>query len=296
MIAVGSYLLASTLLKFSLAIFFLRLAYRRWQRFLVIGTAIFYVPILLAFITTFFAQCGFPVPLDFLSRNCQARAPWVEPLNYTFAAYSVLSDWIFTLSPVLHVWQSKRIRGWHLVSIIGLILLGVLGSIAAIIRIPYLPDSRLGPQVLWTQGKVLTLLLSEVALGTTAISLATIKPLLARWSTRLSFTRGRPAGLKKGAINGQFKQPGWKMMERELVQPGTMILGDATAFKNLGVLPDVSFDESYEESFSSSQKSDWLEEPYTTAKSKYLETISEIEPLGQIGLLDASAEREQSFA
>ncbi|TIA04513.1 hypothetical protein D6C83_08850, partial [Aureobasidium pullulans] len=104
----GIYILTTITLKISLAIFFLRIVVRKWQRRVIyVATGVYTIfGIAFAFIAVF--QCG--VPTHFLIKEAAGECipdRILQPLNYVHASLNAASDWTFACLPVFVLWNSK---------------------------------------------------------------------------------------------------------------------------------------------------------------------------------------------
>lgn len=173
-----AYLVQGVCLKFALATFFLRFVCIKWQRHTIIAAVIIYAIYTLAFMLVTIFECGPPLNLSKGDHsNC---LPWstLGTLTYISASLNAIVDWMLTLTPVLVI-IDLQIPSREKVSVCILILLGTLGSIVSVARIPlvatlkYSIDRYNAHNVL----AISFMSIAECALGTIAISLAAIRPL-----------------------------------------------------------------------------------------------------------------------
>lgn len=104
-------------------------------------------------------------------------------MGYAHGALNALTDWVFPILAIQFLVRTK-LSAMAKVSCCGILLLAVIGSVASIVRTVYIPE--LGPSgniysrselpLIWT--------LVEGALGIIAASLATLRPLFQRCSSR----------------------------------------------------------------------------------------------------------------
>ncbi|KAK6007649.1 hypothetical protein QM012_004463 [Aureobasidium pullulans] len=173
----GLYILTTVTLKISLAIFFLRIVIRPWQRKVIYTVTVVYsvFATVFAFIAVF--QCG--IPTNFLIKEATGvciKDDILQPLNYVHSLLNAISDWTFACLPVFVLWNAKIPRSAKISS--GLLLsLGAVGSIISLIRIAYIPGLKTGPAFFTNAINIGVLSLTEPGLGMVAACLATLRPL-----------------------------------------------------------------------------------------------------------------------
>ena len=173
----GLYILTTVALKISLAIFFLRIVVRQWQRRVIwIVTAIYTIyATAFAFVAVF--QCG--IPTNFLIKEAVGiciKDDVLQPLNYIHASLNAISDWTFAFLPIFVLWNSQMPRSAKISA--GLLLsLGAVGSIISLVRIAYIPGLKTGPAFFTNAIDIGVFSLIEPAIGLNAACLATLRPL-----------------------------------------------------------------------------------------------------------------------
>lgn len=173
----GLYILTTLALKISLAIFFLRIVVRSWQRRVIwIVTAIYTIyATAFAFVAVF--QCG--IPTNFLIKEAVGvciKDDVLQPLNYVHASLNAISDWTFAFLPIFVLWNSQMPRSAKISA--GLLLsLGAVGSIISLVRIAYIPGLKTGPAFFTDAIDIGVFSLIEPAIGLNAACLATLRPL-----------------------------------------------------------------------------------------------------------------------
>lgn len=173
----GLYILTTVALKISLAIFFLRIVVRQWQRRVIwVVTAIYTIyATAFAFVAVF--QCG--IPTNFLIKEAVGiciKDDVLQPLNYIHASLNAISDWTFAFLPVFVLWNSQMPRSAKISA--GLLLsLGAVGSIISLVRIAYIPGLKTGPAFFTDAINIGVFSLIEPAIGLNAACLATLRPL-----------------------------------------------------------------------------------------------------------------------
>ncbi|KAG9664199.1 hypothetical protein KCU64_g834, partial [Aureobasidium melanogenum] len=202
------YIMTSMFLKLSLAVFFLRIVVAKWQRFIIIiGTSIFCLFTLAFFFVAVF-QCG--PPSQFLLNNAKGKClPWsvTGPLNYIHGTLNAMTDWIFVSLPMLVIRNANMNRKGK-ASVIGVLAIGVFGSVASIVRLYYIKDIHPGAssatEFFSKAATIAIVSIIELGLGVTAACLATLRPLfksLVDYSQRSSdYTRGTVGKDKSSAM------------------------------------------------------------------------------------------------
>ncbi|KAG9569467.1 hypothetical protein KCU71_g4620, partial [Aureobasidium melanogenum] len=202
------YIMTSMFLKLSLAVFFLRIVVAKWQRFIIIiGTSIFCLFTLAFFFVAVF-QCG--PPSQFLLNNAKGKClPWsvTGPLNYIHGTLNAMTDWIFVSLPILVIRNANMNRKGK-ASVIGVLAIGVFGSVASIVRLYYIKDIHPGAssatEFFSKAATIAIVSIIELGLGVTAACLATLRPLfksLVDYSQRSSdYTRGTVGKDKSSAM------------------------------------------------------------------------------------------------
>ncbi|CAD0105760.1 unnamed protein product [Aureobasidium uvarum] len=169
------YIMTSLFLKLSLAVV------AKWQRYtIIIGTSIFSLFTLAFFFVAVF-QCG--PPSQFLLNNAKGKClPWsvTGPLNYIHGTLNAITDWIFVSLPMLVIRNANMNRKGK-ASVIGVLAIGVLGSVASVVRLYYIKDIHPGASSATEFfSKAATIAIAsiiEIGLGITAACMATLRPL-----------------------------------------------------------------------------------------------------------------------
>jgi len=173
----GLYILTTVALKISLAIFFLRIVVRQWQRRVIWITTAIYTIYATAFAFVAVFQCG--IPTNFLIKEAVGiciKDDVLQPLNYIHASLNAVSDWTFAFLPVFLLWNSQMPRSAKISA--GLLLsLGAVGSIISLVRIAYIPGLKTGPAFFTNAINIGVFSLIEPAIGLNAACLATLRPL-----------------------------------------------------------------------------------------------------------------------
>lgn len=175
------YLMTTAFLKLSLAVFFLRILLEKWQRrVIIISTAIFSVYTFAFFFVAVF-QCGNPA-MYLLHKVQGTCVPWrvLAPLNYIHGVMNALTDWVFVSLPILVV-RKANMRGRDKASVMLVLTLGVLGSVASVVRLFYIKDLHAGDSSatsFFSNASTIAIAsIVEPGMGIMAACLATLRPL-----------------------------------------------------------------------------------------------------------------------
>ncbi|KAK8131839.1 hypothetical protein PG999_000012 [Apiospora kogelbergensis] len=208
-----SYVVGSTLIKFVAGLLLLRLfAGQRWQRITIIFLMVLVglVQIFYLFIAIF--QC---TPVPFYWYRYTAGTPvtghCLNPTLATIPTYvsiflGVVSDWFLALLPITLVRKIEMERKAK-ISIVGILAIGSMASLANVVRIPYAKQLLSSPDYLHNFTDLAIWSIIECALGLTATSLATLRPLFVRInmlasSQVLSTFRSRPRTSRRNNSTG----------------------------------------------------------------------------------------------
>ncbi|KAF1352004.1 hypothetical protein BDV97DRAFT_137031 [Delphinella strobiligena] len=178
----GVYILSTITFKISLAIFFLRIVDQRWQRQVIYASAILCTIIGTSWFFLAVFQCGNPA--DFVANEnagkCLAFNKVLAPWNYLHGILNTITDWTFAMIPI-HVVRKAKISTRAKASVIGILVLGVAGSITSLARLAYIHVLGEGYHNFYTKAPPLAITsIIELGFGITAASMATLRPLLAR--------------------------------------------------------------------------------------------------------------------
>ncbi|GAB7340459.1 hypothetical protein MBLNU457_6886t1 [Dothideomycetes sp. NU457] len=192
------------MLKVSLAIFFLRVVNKKWQRWVIYTSVGIYCTFGTAWLFIALFQCGNPA--NYLAAQLSPHPACLDyktvlgPLNYLHSALNAVTDWVFAIIPIFVVRSTQMTRQAR-ISVIAILLLGVVGSVCSIVRIAYVDVLGVGFGVKLLQQAPTFAILScvEVGLGITSISCATLRPLFQKYlnlsrSTQSSGRYGRQTG------------------------------------------------------------------------------------------------------
>jgi len=173
------YLFDQIAVKLALATFFLRIVNEQWQRRVIQISTTIYTLYAVGYSIFAIFHCGKPSAHHFQEgpRTC---VPWhvIGTLNYIGAVNNCILDLILIAMPihtVLRVQMNARAK----LSVCGLILLGLVGTVISIARIPLVPGLRLTGSL--DNFRIIVPIalcsLSESGIGIITMSLAALRPL-----------------------------------------------------------------------------------------------------------------------
>ncbi|KAE9963457.1 hypothetical protein BLS_001662 [Venturia inaequalis] len=186
------YILTTTLLRFAVGAFLLRVATKNLHRRIIYACFAVNVVFNIYFLSFTVFQC---TPVDgFWTRMRGTKEVVCHPeiaVNSTYAssAVSATIDWIFGLLPIwiIENLQINRRRKIALGAIMGL---GAVASVAPIVRIPYTISLAHSDDFLWSTVDASIWSSVEPGIGLIAISLAALRPLFASMLAGFSTGRG----------------------------------------------------------------------------------------------------------
>jgi len=125
-------------------------------------------------------RCGVPDPVAVIFSRTDCAVNWdvLYPLYITAAAFNAICDWVFALIAIALVASTRKMKTGARCSVCFVILLAIAGSMVSIVRFPFLEGWKSGPDFLDVQGFATMLSVVEIEIGTIAISLATLMPLM----------------------------------------------------------------------------------------------------------------------
>lgn len=174
------YMLVLILVRAAIAAFFLRLlpdyGYR-WQRWVIIASFWIYASFTLSYGFAVLFACGDPLDVANPDPTCISLGAQ-NALALASPILTSIMDWLLTILPAFIIFRglmSTRDK----FSVIFMMLLGGIGSIISIVRIPFLDLGIMGGADQFGNLSVyLVLQVWENAVGILAISLAALKPLI----------------------------------------------------------------------------------------------------------------------
>lgn len=192
----GAFVLTSIFLKISLALFFLRIIIKPWQRRLILISLIIYT--LFAFSYFGVAAFGCGNPANFLANTAQGKCVSVPavtiPMSYVQTSLNAAIDWLFVILPIHTLWTLNMPRAIKLWTS-ALIVMGALGSIASLIRLATVQGLNPGHDFFRASTPTAVWATIEPGLGIAAASFATLRPMFRRCieSTRIGYSRDQTA-------------------------------------------------------------------------------------------------------
>lgn len=179
------YLIEQILFKLSMAFFFLRIALERWQRLIILGSVGLYSVYLVVIIIVAPFQCGYNQESTCLSWDT------VGPIIYVSAALNVVVDLILALVPSSII-RNLQMPSRERQSVYLLIALGTCAAVISVARIPYVPGLRTDRQYYSPESdRIAYTSIAESGVGIIVASLATLRPLFRKFSSRMNTYRSR---------------------------------------------------------------------------------------------------------
>ncbi|PNS18070.1 hypothetical protein CAC42_4029 [Sphaceloma murrayae] len=242
-ICIGCYVFASLFVKIAIGLFFLRIAQKKWQKYIVLVPIWVYSICIVLTLSIFVFRCGLPINAIAIlgSNNCYINAGIEQPLGLNIASLNAVCDWIFAAIPIHLLLTSGRMSRDSKLSICCIIALAAAGSVVSIIRLPYFIGSTFDVRVFETNPVILFLSILETAVGTIAISLATLKPLLRIIRPMIKADAHVPEGIAQGQGGPPPKcRTDWlyttktdRLTSRDI---------DLRHMRGVGILPDITLD------------------------------------------------------
>ena len=179
MLEIAFYICTSIFLKLSLAVFFARILVERWHRWTIYITVAIYT--LFSTVMLFLATLQCAGLTNFLFRQLEHKCtPWrtMRVMVYFHGALNALLDWIFAVLPIF-VLRNVQMRWQAKYSVFFILSLGALGSVASLVRLPYVDGLNFLHDLSFKRGVNIAIAsIIEPGLGIVAGSLATLRPLL----------------------------------------------------------------------------------------------------------------------
>ena len=232
--------------KVSLAIFFLRIVVKQWQRVMVYVTTTLMTLYGLGYAFTYTFRCGRDPTHQLAARFAGKCIPDKTLLNmmYAFGAIDAATDWIFAILPIIVLWGANMPRGMKVTTGV-LLAMGSVSGICALVRVATLTNLTL--DVEFFKKAVQTGLWSvfEPGLGIVAISLAACRPLwrkfcesnsigsflkntiMLRWTDRSRSGKSAMSSSRTRSDNQHSKPSGLSFVERSEGLKGFKRFNDA---------------------------------------------------------------------
>lgn len=143
------------------------------------GLVFFFVTLLqcnpISFFWDKFSQTGWCVPIDV-----------IIALTFLYSVISVICDFTFALLPIFLVWN-LNMSGRTKILLVPILGMACVASIAVLCRMAYVMDFK-NPDFLWATVDIAIWSDTEQALGITAASLATLRPLYRQLAAKLGIS------------------------------------------------------------------------------------------------------------
>lgn len=183
------YILTCTFLRLAVGFFLLRILTDKRQKAIVhaLNAVNIVFNLYFFFITVF--QCS-PVTNFWVQlRQVNCINPVINVRStYAQSAICAFIDWAFALLPVLFLWN-LQMATQKKISLGFVLSLGAIASTAPLIRLPSVVTLATGIDFLWATTDVVIWSSVEPGLGLTAICLATLRPLFAKWMVVTGFSK-----------------------------------------------------------------------------------------------------------
>jgi hypothetical protein len=108
--------------------------------------------------------------------DCVSGSSYVSAA-YAFSVLAILSDWLYALIPIPMIWKVKMSFQTKC-SIIFILALGILASVATLVRLVYISNLADFSDILYSTTDTLIWTIAEPALGMIAASIVALRPLL----------------------------------------------------------------------------------------------------------------------
>ncbi|TGO30361.1 hypothetical protein BPAE_0006g01010 [Botrytis paeoniae] len=177
------YVITMAITKVSIGVYFLRLANKRYQLWIIYSVMAIAVLVSMAYFIFVLLQCQ---PISYFwnmfddgSGFCLSTSTRAN-VTYAHAAMSALTDWAYGILPITFVWKMKMNPRTKL-SVVLILSLGFFASTATIVRIYYINKLNQTTDYTWEGINLVKWSIIEPAIALTAASFATLRPL---FSTR----------------------------------------------------------------------------------------------------------------
>ncbi|KAJ5972513.1 uncharacterized protein N7479_002431 [Penicillium vulpinum] len=201
-----AYCFASVGCKISVCIFLMRITIRPlhiWLLYIVMALTVIAG---LVFMFLMLLQCS---PLEYfwtrLAQDPKIIGKCIDMtiivnMTYVYSAFAALCDFTVGLLPIFLV-RNLHMRRQTKIAVMGILSMACIASSAVIVRIPFV-ESFQNPDFLYATYQIAIWSNVEAGLGITAGSLATLRPLLRKWTGSRSdpeYSSGFPGGRSRSA-------------------------------------------------------------------------------------------------
>ncbi|KAF7923594.1 hypothetical protein EAE99_006853 [Botrytis elliptica] len=173
------YVITMAITKVSIGVYFLRLANKRYQFWIIYSVMAIAVLVSMAYFIFVLLQCQ---PISYFwnmfdngSGFCLSTSTRAN-VTYAHAAMSALTDWAYGILPITFVWKMKMNPRTKL-SVVLILSLGFFASTATIVRIYYINKLSQTTDYTWEGINLVKWSIIEPAIALTAASFATLRPL-----------------------------------------------------------------------------------------------------------------------
>ncbi|KAJ5238905.1 hypothetical protein N7468_003524 [Penicillium chermesinum] len=180
-----AYCLASIFAKISICIFLMRITIKRVHNWILYIVMVLTVLAGLVFFFLMLLQCK---PVNYFW-NRTAMDPAIEgycisiniiiTMTYVYSAFAALCDFTVGILPIFIV-HNLHMKKQAKLAVVGILSMACVASAAVIIRFPFVKTFA-NPDFLYSTYQIAVWSNVEAALGITAGSLATLRPLLRQW-------------------------------------------------------------------------------------------------------------------
>lgn len=176
-----TYCTSMILVKSSIACFLLRLTpdrahriiiYIAWGLTVLCGIAFFFIAMFQCKPISFF----WTRVVDPMSGGSCISIDTIIYVTYTYSAFSIITDFTFTILPICMVWQLQMSLRTKF-ALLPILSMAAVASCAVVVRLKYVENFR-GNDFLWSTADIAIWSQVEIGLAIAAGSLATLRPLL----------------------------------------------------------------------------------------------------------------------
>ncbi|KAK7432908.1 hypothetical protein QQZ08_000379 [Neonectria magnoliae] len=167
------YVTSSPFIKVSICLTLIRVAMQRRYTYPLYAVCAITVAMTIMAFTVVFIQCR-PFKASWTGQGECISVDVIIIPTYIFSAVNIFVDWVVAIMPAFILWHLQLRRKLKLLSM-GILGVGVLASIATIIRMLYVPDYAATENKLYKLGFVILWTVVELSLGILAGSLPSLR-------------------------------------------------------------------------------------------------------------------------
>ncbi|ESZ97274.1 hypothetical protein SBOR_2348 [Sclerotinia borealis F-4128] len=184
------YVITMAITKVSIGVYFLRLANKRYQFWIIYSVMATALLVSSAYFIFVLLQCQ-PVSyfwnmFDDGSGSCLSTSVRAN-VTYAHAAMSAVTDWAYGILPITFVWKIKMNPRTKL-SVVLILSLGFFASTATLVRIYYIHKLNQTTDYTWEGINLVKWSIVEPAIALTAASFATLRPLFSAHPQKKAFS------------------------------------------------------------------------------------------------------------